>query len=404
MIERELKAVTEADLKKLIEDPVREGKTIEYKSELAISTDDQKRKFLAGVASFANASGGDIVFGMIAEDGKPIALKPMTSFNPDADILRLRDLIRAHIQPKVFGFDFRAVELSGGGWALILRIPKTWAGAHMLTYNDDYRFYARDMSGRRLMDVPEIRSAFTLADTTIDKVNRFRLDRLAKIVAGETPEPMAGKSFIIVHLVPLCAFDPTFRADIAAVRRLSNKLPPPRSHGWNHAEDFDGFFTYTPLDKEAASYCYAFRNGCIEAVDATLISIRRNRDDKEYRAISSVVYERELLQTIPKWLDALKSMSVEPPVVLMLSLLGVKDYWMYVDLEFGWDGARAINRDQLLLPGAMIETLDLETTGRTTSNNVFDTMRPMFDQIWNACGYVRSLNFDQDGNWKPRRS
>jgi predicted HTH transcriptional regulator len=124
MIESELKAVTQENLKRLIEDPVREGKTIEYKSELAISTDDQKRKFLASVASFANASGGDIVFGMIADDGKPVALKPLTSFNPDRDTLRLRDLIRAHIQPKVFGFDFRAVELSGGGWALVLRIPK----------------------------------------------------------------------------------------------------------------------------------------------------------------------------------------------------------------------------------------------------------------------------------------
>ena len=54
MIERELKDITEAELKKLIDDPVREGKTFEYKfeykSELALSTDDQKRKFLAGIA------------------------------------------------------------------------------------------------------------------------------------------------------------------------------------------------------------------------------------------------------------------------------------------------------------------------------------------------------------------
>lgn len=115
----------------------------------------------------------------------PIALQPLAGFNPDADVLMLQEIIRRHIEPKVFTLDFHPVPITGG-WALVIRIRKTWAGAHMVTYNDDFRFYTRHQGGRRPMDVPEIRSAFTLAETTMEKINRFRLERLANILAGET--------------------------------------------------------------------------------------------------------------------------------------------------------------------------------------------------------------------------
>ncbi|MEY2536358.1 MAG: hypothetical protein QOG67_98 [Verrucomicrobiota bacterium] len=402
MIDRELKTINEADLLKLIGDPVLEGKTIEYKAELAISTDEQKRKFFASVASFANASGGDIIFGIAAADGKPSSLSPLVSFNPDADVLRLRDLIRAHIEPTISGFDFRAVELTGGGHALVLRIPKTWVGAHMVTYNHDFRFYTRDLAGRRLMDAPEIRSAFTLAETTIEKVNRFRLERLGNIVAGETPVHLQHNSAIALHLVPLRSFDPNFTAELNLLRSNPARLPPLYSGGWNSGEDFEGFFTYSPSDDEATQYCYAFRNGRIEAVEGSLLR-PRPKDGEEYKVIPSIAYEKELLKGVPVLLQAMKLIGVDAPLILLLSLLGVRGYWMTVGPEYDWHGARSINRDQLLLPGVMIETLDLETNGRTTPNNIFDIMRPLFDQIWNACGYPRSINFDDNGDWKPPR-
>ena len=30
-------------------------------------------------------------------------------------------------------------------------------------------------------------------------------------------------------------------------------------------------------------------------------------------------------------------------------------------------------------------------------------VRPLFDLLWNACGYPGSKSFDNDGNWSPRR-
>jgi Putative DNA-binding domain len=401
MIERDLKDITEADLQKLIADPVREGKGIEYKSELNLKTDEAKRKFLAGIASFANASGGDMVIGMKTDrtdKGRPFSIQPLASFNSDGDILMLRDIIRAHIEPKVFTVDFKTVDLAGG-YALVIRTRKTWAGAHMVTYNNDFRFYTRDLAGRRLMDVPEIRAAFTFAEATVEKVNRFRLERLANIVAGETPFPLDGTAVIVIHLCPLRSFEPGFRCDLSSLRHAPNTLPPLYAAGWSHSDDFDGFFTYAgDIKGKTTGYCFVFRNGCFEAADTHLLS---PRDAKTF--FPSIAYEQRILEAVPRWFQVLKRVGAEPPVIVMLSLLGVNGYWMYTDPGVGWYGARAINRDQLILPGALVESLDLEANGRTTKHNVFDLMRPMFDQIWNACGYPRSINFDEAGNWRAHR-
>jgi hypothetical protein len=59
-------------------------------------------------------------------------------------------------------------------------------------------------------------------------------------------------------------------------------------------------------------------------------------------------------------------------------------------LEIG----QPIDRDTLTLPETVVEDLN------SKPENI---LRPMFDLVWNACGYPRSRNFDADGNWLKRR-
>ena len=48
-------------------------------------------------------------------------------------------------------------------------------------------------------------------------------------------------------------------------------------------------------------------------------------------------------------------------------------------------------REHLYLPGTLIEDLPLNTESRETPNNIFDTLRPLFDALWNACGFPKSI-------------
>ena len=59
-------AIAESGLLALVESRVGERRTIEYKREFPAGGDEAKREFLADASSFANASGGDLVFGIEA--------------------------------------------------------------------------------------------------------------------------------------------------------------------------------------------------------------------------------------------------------------------------------------------------------------------------------------------------
>jgi predicted HTH transcriptional regulator len=161
-----------------------------------------RKKFLSSVAAFANSSGGDLIYGMVAEKGRPIKLKALADLDADQASIRIRDLIRTGIAPTVFTAENpHAVPLAKGGEALVIRVRKTWAGAHMVTYNGDNRFYIRHGGGRRLMDMPEIRSAFSLAENTIERIQRFRMERLSSILSGDAPCALGDKTAIVFHIV-----------------------------------------------------------------------------------------------------------------------------------------------------------------------------------------------------------
>lgn len=59
--------ITENDLQILKENSILEGKTIEYKQSLPGNSDSERKEFLADVSSFANASGGDLIYGIVED-------------------------------------------------------------------------------------------------------------------------------------------------------------------------------------------------------------------------------------------------------------------------------------------------------------------------------------------------
>jgi hypothetical protein len=232
--------LAESDLQQLISDSVMEGKRIEYKQSLDIEKDESKRKFLASIASFGNASGGDIFFGIRAVDGKSIEIISLEEFNPDAIKLRLTQLIRDGIEPKIVGIDFHEIPLTSGGFAFAIRIPKTFSGAHMVVYNNDNRFYSRAANGRVSMDVTEVRAAFILSETTTEKIAKWRVKRVADILADETPIQLNFPGRTVIHLIPFRAFDPLFRADLSELWRDKTNLLPLGFDECSTSYDFDG--------------------------------------------------------------------------------------------------------------------------------------------------------------------
>ena len=157
--------------------------------------DDDRKEFFADVSSFANAGGGDIIFGVADKrdgNGKPTehtgkgrrAGWRQCRMRKSAD---LDDMLRSGIEPRIPGCRIRSIDGFASGPVLVIRIPKSWAGPHMVTFKNLSRFFSRTSAGKQQLDVGEIRSAFTASGDLRAKITAFRTERLGKIVANEGP-------------------------------------------------------------------------------------------------------------------------------------------------------------------------------------------------------------------------
>jgi hypothetical protein len=265
-----------------------------------------------------------------------------------------------------------------------MRIRRSWALPHVVKFQKHWRFFSRNSRGKYPLDVQELRVAFTLSDTIADRLKNFRSERLAKIVSGETPIPLDDNPKIVLHIIPFGAFDPSIRFDVSCLSDEDRfRLQPIHTSQWGERHNFDGYLTYVPISENGTSFSYMqfFNNGAIEAVNALII---------ENKVIPRW-YEKDLINSLQRYLPVQKNIGVELPIVIMLTLLGVSGSTIDVYSPFGIMKPHKIDRDDLLVPEVMIESFDLIKPAKV--------MKPVFDAIWNAAGWPRSLNYNEEGEW-----
>ena len=164
MIQKNFDDITKLDIDSLIENKIGEIKTLEYKRKLPSSQDKDKKEFLADISSFANASGGDLIYGIKEEidangkkTGQPEEVVPLEDIIEDEAKLKIENLIRTGIEPRVTvhvkGIDGYGSD--GKGFVILIRIPQSFASPHMVTFKNTSRFYCRNSAGKYQLDIQE---------------------------------------------------------------------------------------------------------------------------------------------------------------------------------------------------------------------------------------------------------
>jgi len=199
-------------------------------------------------------------------------------------------------------------------------------------------------------------------------------------------------------VVPLAAFgSKAGTLDMKAVSTLDTQgfLKPIRRFLSSRRFNLDGYlgiaqYRIGPCD----AYLQVFRNGCIEAVDVQMI---RRSDD--HRLIPSLSLEQNVAEAVAGYLDLLRKLDMDLPVFVMLSLMGIEGFSMASSGLIPSDEIDmiSIDRDVLLLPELLID----EHSGQ--AQDTARILRPLFDTLWQASGRNGSPNYDQEGNWAPKR-
>lgn len=390
MIPEKIDEITDADIQALVDNEASEGRTLDFKQELPGKSDSDKKEYLADVSSFANAGGGDLVFGIREDAGVAAEVMGVACADNDAEILRMESSILSGIEPRIPGVRFHPVNGFSKGPVFVLRIPKSWSSPHMVTFKGGSRFFTRNNAGKHQMDVGEIRSAFLLSESLPEKIRQFRLDRLGKIAANEGPVALADKPKIVLHIVPFSAFSLDSSLDAKAIydKRLNLNLLYGGSDSIRY--NVDGVVNIGIRQQEVehgtSGYCQVFRSGNVESVDTVIIS-----DGDERKLIASLLFEQAVVSSVQEFMNVFASLNVSPPFVVAVALLGVRGFQMASPQNRMKFSNTPIDRDDLILP----EILIMEH-----GSDAGLAMRPIMDAAWNASGWEGSPNYDENGDWK----
>ena len=289
-LDQPLDALREQDLQELIDDQVIEKATLEYKRDLPGSTHTDRKEFLRDVSSFANTAAGHIVYGMRGDAGAPVEIVGITSSDPDAEIALLENLLRDGLRPRISGIALAGVGISNGSWAIVIRIPSSWAKPHMVIFQEDGKFYSRNSNGKYSMDVDQLRFAFTWGSAIGQQTRRFQAERISAILEQALPVPVVGDCLLVLHVLPYSAFADGGFVDLSGIER--DETIGRLFQGVSSRLKFglDGVHFYPA--SESSRCLTVFRDGSVELLERV--------PELQSAAISEIALEREMIGYLAK--------------------------------------------------------------------------------------------------------
>lgn len=381
----EIKNLTEEKVNSLKENQVAEDKHLEYKLTLPGERYEEKKEFLADISSFANADGGVIIYGIEAKDGVPEDIPGVEIENTDAVILRLENLLRTSIEPRIIGTYFQPLKLSNGRFLIIAYIPKSFNPPHVVNYQGHWRFYIRHSAGKHQMDLSEVKNSINLSENLVERIKNFRLDRISRIISNDVNIPLVESPKIVLHLLPLISFEKGYRIDLNV--DISQNLRPLFDSTSYQRYNLDGLMTYSTIGdfKTADAYLLLYYNGIIETFNSRVLTLS-SKDQKAFRVEA---IERGLIEELERLLGELNSLNVNCPIIIMITLLGVKGYMIDSSNAF-FHANDSIDRDTVFLPEVMLNDY---------SEKIELVIKPIFDSLWQAFGFSKCKHYNDKGEW-----
>ncbi len=199
------------------------------------------------------------------------------------------------------------------------------------------------------------------------------------------PVPLISGPKLLMHLLPLSAYDESTQVDFAKLAKRPPDFIPfgfdkilnqPDVYSWRFFDPpspkRDGMFPgrIEPLPGQSMWFVEVFHYGSIELV--SMIDTIGMPMDKGRIAIEGTLLEALIVNSVEKLFAACKMLDIQSPAILRCSLLEVGNCSILSGRAHG-----QFNRQPIFLPEIIIEKFDPPIAGQ---------LRPMLDSIWRAAG------------------
>jgi hypothetical protein len=393
-------AITAEDVRDLISRRIRESRTLDFKQSLEPS-DRGKLDFVQDVTAMANADGGTIIYGAVEGRGEDrgliVDINPL-AIRPDELQTTLTNILRDGVEEQIVGVLHGALPVDGG-YLYIVRVPPSPLAPHMIIMRSSrLRFYLRANTSNDPMTVRQIKEGVLRADRAedraaalIDRRTEYWRKKHDTIVKGP---PGFGRQIpaaqVLLHVVPL--FPPPGGVDLAdpAVLQRFHEIPPfymTDTDHVNHVMNLDGYASVPEFgDVPERSCTRLLRSGALEFQATDVLEIGRPTATADDLRFDVQDFEEAVLTAMGHAAGLAEAGLVMPPVVVSLRLLRVRQSsltspGMHLEL-------RKPSDDMIAVDPVVVNNWALETAS---------VARRLFDVVWQAWGFPRSLHYGHDG-------
>ena len=176
------------------------------------------------------------------------------------------------------------------------------------------------------MTLSELRTAFTVAGSIVERTRRFRDERLATITAPGGPRSYFAKPLCVFHLVPFAGMAEAVQIDFTAgqnLRKLSPLLAEP--DGFIRQGDLRYNLDGVEMRQGIDWHTQLFRNGCIEY--ATTVFFEQS---KSPHYLNAWLYQVNVVKLLVRFSALQRAFGIAPPVTLLLSILNAANFHLRV--------------------------------------------------------------------------
>jgi hypothetical protein len=307
-----LHEIGEDHLHSLVSLGVPESARIEYKVNLKMNTDKEKRELCKDIGALANSQGGYLFFGIAETNGIPTSISGI-QFD-DAAKQQLFQILTSGISPRVQNLFDREVALYNGLKVLILKIePDRYL--HQVKY-DDNRYYKRTGTITIAMESSDVETFFRSSGPSTRK------EEVQEIIDGYYAALKSKKYFKGIEDKGICALAivpevPSIKLDLSSLSGNFNTLFEPIYYSSGSlSSEISGRSKFTFACETNYRVPYAVTEvtglGQVKAYNSSMLQTHYDMQENRYD-IPNIAYECKIITTFHRYLTSLKESGVSGP-------------------------------------------------------------------------------------------
>jgi hypothetical protein len=235
---------------------------LEYKQSQYGNSENDRKELLKDISAFANLHGGHIIIGISEHEGVANELVGI-SIDADAELLRIEEIHRSGIEPVITGIRMKAIALTNGNKAIIIRIPRSWNSPHRILFKKNNRFHIRHSAGVHEPSMGELRIMFNQSSDAFEKARAFRNQRVEKVCSGGGLRPLQGNGRLFMHLIPVASMSGMMNLNVETICSMHDHFGQLGSSGRQPRYNFEGVINEISSEVNEG-YTQIFRNGVVE--------------------------------------------------------------------------------------------------------------------------------------------